>query len=51
MSGLRIGYGERVVSPPLGLDISGYGFYLGRKAGGVVSKTTLPGSSESIALR
>ena len=36
MSGLRIGYGERVVSPPLGLDLSGYGFYLGRKAGGVL---------------
>jgi hypothetical protein len=36
MSGLRIGYGERVVSPPRGLDLSGYGFYLGRKAGGVL---------------
>jgi hypothetical protein len=26
------GYGERVITPPLGLDLSGYGFYLGRKA-------------------
>ncbi len=32
MSGLAVGYGERVITPPLGVDLSGYGFYLGRKA-------------------
>ncbi len=36
MSGLRVGYGERVVSPPRGLDLCGYGFYLGRKSGRIL---------------
>lgn len=29
---LRVGYGERVITPPLGVDLCGYGFYLDRKA-------------------
>ncbi|HMA53486.1 MAG TPA: hypothetical protein VKT17_03445 [Acidobacteriota bacterium] len=36
MSGLTIGYGERVITPPLGVDLSGYGFYLGRRAESVL---------------
>jgi hypothetical protein len=36
MSPLRIGYGERVVTPPLGVDLCGYGFYLGRRAESVL---------------
>lgn len=36
MSGLTVGYGERVISPPLGLDLAGYGFYLDRKAESVL---------------
>jgi len=35
MSGLRAGYGERLLTPPLGVDLCGYGFYLDRKADGV----------------
>jgi hypothetical protein len=36
MSELRVGYGERTITPPLGVDLSGYGFYLGRRAGSVL---------------
>lgn len=36
MSDLRVGYGETVITPPLGLDLSGYGFYLGRRAESVL---------------
>ncbi len=32
MSPLTVGYGERVITPPLGVDLCGYGFYLDRKA-------------------
>jgi hypothetical protein len=32
MSSLTVGYGERVITPPLGVDLCGYGFYLDRKA-------------------
>jgi neutral ceramidase len=32
MNPLTVGYGERVVTPPLGVDLCGYGFYLDRKA-------------------
>lgn len=35
MSGLRAGFGERLLTPPLGVDLCGYGFYLNRKADGV----------------
>jgi len=36
MSGLTAGYGERTVTPPLGVDLAGYGFYLDRKAESVL---------------
>ncbi len=36
MSDLRVGYGERTVTPPLGVDLCGYGFYLGRRAESVL---------------
>lgn len=36
MSGLQAGYGERTITPPLGIDLAGYGFYLDRKAGSVL---------------
>ena len=36
MSGLTAGYGERTITPPLGVDLAGYGFYLDRKAGSVL---------------
>lgn len=36
MSPLRVGYGEKVITPPLGVDLSGYGFYLGRRAESVL---------------
>lgn len=36
MSPLRAGYGERTVTPPLGVDLCGYGFYLGRRAESVL---------------
>lgn len=29
---LTAGYGERIITPPLGVDLCGYGFYLDRKA-------------------
>jgi hypothetical protein len=35
-SDLRVGYGERTVTPPLGVDLCGYGFYLGRRAESVL---------------
>jgi hypothetical protein len=36
MNGLRVGYAETVITPPLGVDLSGYGFYLGRRAESVL---------------
>ena len=36
MSRLRIGFGERVITPPLGVELCGYGFYLGRRAESVL---------------
>ena len=36
MSGLTVGYGERTITPPLGVDLAGYGFYLDRRAGSVL---------------
>jgi len=33
---LRAGYGERIITPPLGVDLCGYGFYLDRKADNVL---------------
>ena len=35
-SGLSAGNGERVITPPLGVELSGYGFYLERRAEGVL---------------
>ena len=32
MSRFAAGYGERTITPPLGVDLAGYGFYLDRKA-------------------
>ena len=32
MDHLTFGYGERIITPPLGVDLCGYGFYLDRKA-------------------
>lgn len=32
MKPLAVGYGERIITPPLGVDLCGYGFYLDRKA-------------------
>jgi hypothetical protein len=36
MSGLTVGYAERIITPPLGIDLAGYGFYLDRKAASVL---------------
>lgn len=36
MSGLVCGYGERTITPPLGVELAGYGFYLDRTAGAVL---------------
>ncbi len=36
MSGLTAGFGERTITPALGVDLAGYGFYLGRKAESVL---------------
>ena len=36
MSELVVGTAERIVTPPLGLDLCGYGFYLDRKAASVL---------------
>ncbi len=35
MGKLTAGYGESSLTPPLGIELSGYGFYLERKAAGV----------------
>ncbi len=32
MSGLQAGYGEKKITPPLGTDLTGFGFYLDRQA-------------------
>ena len=32
MNPLTVGYGERIITPPLGVDLCGYGFYLDRKS-------------------
>jgi len=36
MNGLTAGYGERTITPPLGVDLAGYGFYLDRRAESVL---------------
>jgi hypothetical protein len=36
MTDLRVGYGERTVTPPLGVDLCGYGFHLDRRAESVL---------------
>jgi len=36
VSALRAGYGETIISPPLGTDLTGFGFYLDRKAESVL---------------
>ena len=36
MNQLLIGYGERIITPPLGVDLSGYGFHLNRRAESVL---------------
>jgi hypothetical protein len=36
MNELRVGYGEKVITPPLGIDLCGYGFYLDRRAESVL---------------
>jgi len=36
MGVLTAGYGERVITPPLGVDLAGYGFYLDRKTASVL---------------
>jgi len=36
MTKLRAGYGETIVTPPLGIELSGYGFYLDRRAASVL---------------
>lgn len=36
MNELRVGCGEKVITPPLGTDLCGYGFYLDRKAESVL---------------
>jgi hypothetical protein len=38
MSALTVGYGERTITPPLGVDLAGYGFYLDRKAESVLDE-------------
>lgn len=32
MPELRAGYGEKMITPPLGVELSGYGYYLNRRA-------------------
>ncbi len=36
MSALRAGYGDTIITPPLGTDLTGFGFYLDRKAESVL---------------
>jgi hypothetical protein len=36
VSALRAGYGETAITPPLGTDLTGFGFYLDRKAESVL---------------
>ncbi len=36
MNALTVGYGERTITPPLGVDLAGYGFYLDRRAESVL---------------
>jgi hypothetical protein len=36
MTALLAGYGERTISPPLGTDLTGFGFYLDRRAESVL---------------
>lgn len=33
---MLVGYGEQVITPPLGIDLSGYGYYLDRKGQSVL---------------
>jgi hypothetical protein len=36
MAKIRAGFGEKVITPPMGIELSGYGFYLERKAESVL---------------
>ena len=36
MPGLTVGYGEEIITPPLGTELAGYGFYLHRRAKSVL---------------
>jgi len=52
---LAVGYGERIITPPLGVDLCGYGFYLDRKAERVrddlkVRVLTLKSEDQALAL-
>ena len=38
MAALSAGYGEEIITPPLGLELSGYGFYLDRRAESVLDE-------------
>ncbi len=44
---LLAGYGEAVITPPRGIDLCGYGFYLDRKAGRVLD----PLKARAVSLR
>jgi hypothetical protein len=35
-SPIEVGYGEQIITPPMGIDLSGYGFYLNRRAESVL---------------
>ncbi len=32
MPDMQVGYGEQVITPPLGVELTGYGYYLERRA-------------------
>jgi hypothetical protein len=35
MANIHVGYGERVITPPLGMEMTGYGYYLDRRVSAV----------------
>ena len=37
-TGLAVGYGECIVTPPLGLELAGYGYYLERRAQAILDE-------------
>ena len=43
MSALRTGYGEVTITPPLGTDLAGFGFYLDRRAESVLDDLKVRG--------